>query len=164
MSFESIWESHYPAIYRLASSYEANKHRLEELIQEIAVAIWMSKDKCLQAKSVKAYLLRIAHNKAVDHVSQQVKEPVNKNEADQELEHLLAAKDASEALHQTQQQQALLNAMRRLPVQQKQTVALLFEGMSYQEIAEITGLTPSNVGVSIKRAKQSLMEIINEQF
>ena len=41
-------------------------------------------------------------------------------------------------------------------------MTLLLEGLSYKEIAEITGLTVNHVGVKISRIKDTLEEMLTE--
>jgi RNA polymerase sigma-70 factor (ECF subfamily) len=45
-------------------------------------------------------------------------------------------------------------------VVEKGLMLLLLEGKKYEEIAEITGLSPSNVGTKISRIKQKLAKQI----
>ena len=50
----------------------------------------------------------------------------------------------------------LYNQIHQLNVLEKGLMLLLLEGKKYEEIAEITGLTPSNVGTRISRIKTKL--------
>lgn len=159
--FEQLWKQHYSSVCRVAASYEASAARQEELVQEIALAIWSTLSRIQEADSPKAFLLRIAHNKAVDHVSQSVKEPSGKGGGDSELEGLIAKQEPSQELAKNQQQQQLMASMRSLPLLQKQVLGLMLEGLSYTQIAQITGESMSNVGVLINRAKKQLTEKIN---
>jgi RNA polymerase sigma factor (sigma-70 family) len=46
--------------------------------------------------------------------------------------------------------------VRHLPVAYRQVVTLSLEGLSYGEIAEVLGITESNVGARLTRARQML--------
>ncbi len=70
-----MWASYAKAIFRIAASYEAIPTLREELIQDIALACWKNLEGCKTSHSEKAFVLRIAHNKAVDHVSREAKRP-----------------------------------------------------------------------------------------
>lgn len=157
--FESIIREYGTLLSRVAATYEANRDLQQELLQEICLAVWQGLQRFEAKSSVKTYILRIAHNRAVTHVSREAKEP-HKEDWD-EVSDLM-----SSAVHrvnrvdiEVEQQQAVRNLVkyvRQLPVSQRQVMTLSLEGLSYQEIAEICGLTVSNVGVLITRAKQQL--------
>ena len=59
-----------------------------------------------------------------------------------------------------QQEERLLQAIRRLPITYRQAITLSLEGMSYSEIAEILGVGESNVGVRLNRARNMLREML----
>jgi RNA polymerase sigma-70 factor, ECF subfamily len=50
---------------------------------------------------------------------------------------------------------ALRSAISTLPDQDRAIVTLLLEGLSYKEIAEVTGITVNYVGVKISRIKEA---------
>jgi RNA polymerase sigma-70 factor (ECF subfamily) len=104
---------------------------------------------------LKPFVFRIAHNRAVSHVAKRVREPKGGEDAaaipseEPSAEAALIAAEASAAL---------LEAVRALPLPYRQAVTLLLEELSYEEIAETLGISISNVGVRINRAKQRLKE------
>lgn len=61
----------------MAATYEANFHMRQELLQEITLAVWQALEKFKGDSSVKTYILRVAHNKAITHVAYHVKQPRN---------------------------------------------------------------------------------------
>lgn len=52
--------------------------------------------------------------------------------------------------------------IRKLNALEKGLVLLLLEGKSYQEIADISGISPSNVGTRLSRIKQKLKSKITK--
>ncbi|WP_371187065.1 RNA polymerase sigma factor [Thalassotalea maritima] len=157
--FNQLWHQHRTGIARLVMSYEANHDVQDELIQEIGLAIWRSLEKCRDEEKIKAFIYRIAHNQAINHVSRQVKQVDTTPLPCEQL-------DANEGDHKsgiyTEKQHALLTAMRSLPMNQRQVISLLFEGFSYKQIADITGFTMSHVGVLMNRGKYNLKERLDE--
>ncbi|HKJ40691.1 MAG TPA: sigma-70 family RNA polymerase sigma factor [Sunxiuqinia sp.] len=59
--------------------------------------------------------------------------------------------------------QILLNAIHQLDEIDKSIMLLYLEEKSYDEIAEIIGLSKSNVGVRINRAKKQLKQHLKDQ-
>ena len=55
-----------------------------------------------------------------------------------------------------------IRAIARLGDQDRLIVSLLLEGLSYREIADVTGITVNYVGVKISRIKQTLEQLVTE--
>jgi RNA polymerase sigma factor (sigma-70 family) len=161
-AFEQILQDHGPMLSRLASSYEANHHLHQELLQEISVALWQALKGFRGDSSIRTYILRVAHNKAVNHVAYHARQP--RNESYCEVTEPSANHDPSSEsrIEQHQQVQKLLREVRKLPLQARQIVTMSMEGLSYQEIAEVCGLTMSNVGVILNRGKKLLLESMQD--
>ena len=66
--FERILGEHGAAISRLAYSYEAVAGIREELVQEIALAIWRALPHFRGECSERTFVFRIAHNRGLTHV------------------------------------------------------------------------------------------------
>lgn len=159
--FEEVFSQYGALLSRVANSYEANYALQQELLQEIAIAVWQGLARFKGDSSVKTYILRIAHNRAVTHVASQVKR-VDTHHYDEATEQntLTSSESQSPELVSSQQQSIsrLLQAVRALPLQPRQVLTLSLEGLSYDEIAEVCGLTRNHVGVILKRAKQTIMK------
>ncbi len=159
--FEEVFSQYGALLSRVANSYEANYALQQELLQEIAIAVWQGLARFKGDSSVKTYILRIAHNRAVTHVASQVKR-VDTHHYDEATEQnaLTSSESHSPELVSSQQQSIsrLLQAVRALPLQPRQVLTLSLEGLSYDEIAEVCGLTRNHVGVILKRAKQTIMK------
>lgn len=102
-------------------------------------------------------MFRIAHNRAMTHLARRRLPTVH---VDEELEVEDAAADPERALSSDQQGRRLLAAVHRLPVGHAQVVTLTLEGMSYAEIAEVLGITETNVGARLTRARDMLRRLL----
>jgi RNA polymerase sigma-70 factor (ECF subfamily) len=161
--FDSIIEQYGGMLSRVASTYEANPALQQELIQEISLAVWQGLRRFQGKSSVKTYILRIAHNRAVSHVNSQVKAPDFSEYDSVSNEPSAANTSITNPETQIANQQTvstLLDAIRKLSLSARQIVTLSLEGLSYNEIAEICGTTTSNVGVVLNRSKQQIMSKI----
>jgi RNA polymerase sigma-70 factor (ECF subfamily) len=67
---------------------------------------------------------------------------------------------ASSALELREQEQQVLAALRRLPLAQRQVLALVYDQFSCQEIAETTGKSEAAVRKNIERARAAMREIL----
>ncbi|GGW91370.1 RNA polymerase sigma factor [Alteromonas halophila] len=162
--FDTIIKDYGGLLSRVASTYEANDAIRQELLQEIALAVWQGLERFKGNSSLKTYVLKIAHNRAVSHIAGQVR---RRDEIDMAKMPQAEASDHSEpdmAYAQQQKMHALLTCVRTLPLPSRQVLTLSLEGLSYDEIAEVCGLTKSHVGVLLNRAKQTLSRrLSNEQ-
>lgn len=157
--FSAILSEHGPALGRVAASYEANPALQQELLQEISLAVWQALQSFKHNSSVKTYIMRVAHNRAVNHVAKQARQ------TDRYALHDNGdlASTCNEQQQQDQQRLALLlNAIRQLPLQPRQIVTLSMEGFSYHEISEVVGIAANNVGVILNRTRKSLREILDD--
>lgn len=147
---------------RVASSYEANHHLQQELLQEISLAVWQSLKNFKADASIKTYIMRVAHNRAVNHVAYNARQPRKESISEQHDVH--NQYEMEKNIGQSEQVKKLLNAVRSLPLQPRQIITMSMEGLSYQEIAHVCGIQASNVGAILSRTKKVLSENIeNEQ-
>lgn len=146
-----------PALARVAAAYERDRALREELVQDMLLAVVTALPRLQDPARLRPFVFRIAHNRAVSHVARRVREP-RSEEADERLPS--GAPSQERALIERQRSEALLEAVRALPLPYREVVTLLLEDLSYEEIAETLGLSLSNVGVRINRAKQKLRELL----
>lgn len=140
---------------RLVASYERDPQIQQELLQEVVLAIWQSYQNFVGNASLKTYFARIAQNRCISHVQKAVRQ-VDVAQIDPSDCHI-SDNQLDDDIVRQQQYQQLLNQIRALPLQQKQVISLFLEGFNYQQIADICGLTSTNVGVIINRCKPKLM-------
>lgn len=148
---------HGPAVGRAAALYERDPVERQDLIQEIWVAIWRALPAFRGDSSLRTYIFRIAHNCGVTHVARHVRR-------DLPVEHLPDNPDAGPAPDQLtgrmEDAARLEDALRRLPLRDRQIVGLKLEGLANREIAEASGLTENNVAVRLTRARSRLRDLL----
>ncbi|MGK0381911.1 MAG: RNA polymerase sigma factor (sigma-70 family) [Flavobacteriales bacterium] len=158
--FSQILQQHAALLGRVAATYEANFHLRQELLQEISLAVWQALEKFKGESSVKTYVLRVAHNKAITHVAYHAKQPRNDTYCEVETPQPNQQTSTDEQIAQQQQIQAMLNEIRKMPIQTRQVVTMSMEGLSYSQIADACGISGTNAGVILNRARKILMESI----
>jgi RNA polymerase sigma factor (sigma-70 family) len=67
---------------------------------------------------------------------------------------------ASSPFELREQEQQVLAALRRLPLTQRQVMALVYDQFSYREIAEIMGKSEATIRKNIERARAAMKEIL----
>jgi RNA polymerase sigma factor (sigma-70 family) len=156
--FERILAEHGAAISRLAHGYEAVTGIREELVQEIALAIWQALPHFRGECSERTFVFRIAHNRGLTHVCRR-RPPQQSLEDMEEIDEPVDPRPhPEERAAKTKQQERLMSAIRSLPVTHRQTIVLILEGLSHAQIGEVLGITENNVAVRLTRAKRALKD------
>lgn len=155
--FEATIREHRQSLARIVATYERIPALQQELHQEILLAIWKALAHFKGNSSIHTFIYRVAHNQAISHVSKHANKPrhedLNPSVADD-------SSDPMKHVFQSERIKHLLDAMHQLPLVQRELLALSLEGLSYKELAEVTGMSESNVGVRLNRAKKSLRSIM----
>ena len=140
-------------LYRFILKSLRDIEKAKDIVQESFERLWINKSKVEKDKS-KSYLFTIAYRLIIDetrHIKQQTQltaEYIN------EKENTNTYNDLNEILHQ---------AIENLPNNQRSVVLLRdYEGYSYDEIGQITGLSESQVKVYIYRARLFLKNYIGK--
>ena len=144
--------SHKGILFKVVHAYAFEHADRQDLFQEIIIQVWRSVDAFRGDSSVPTWMYRVALNTALTWTRkegrhQRGKEPLEGSESLLTTESLAKPDPRVEWLYH---QIAQLKAVDR------SVALLLLDGFSYKEIAGITGLTESNVGVKINRIKTAL--------
>ena len=142
---------------RVAANYSANTSEREDLQQEITLAIWRALPSFRGEASLRTFTFRIAHNCGINHIRKRRRNstspPVEPVDTTPSAERLLARRD---------QRQRLLDAIATLPLGSRQVLTLHLEGLSYAEIADVVGITETNVSVRLTRARKALRQRLGD--
>ena len=155
--FKALLTVHGSSLSRLAGSYVRGHSDRDDLLQEILVAIWRALPRFRGECSDRTFVFRIAHNRAITYITGR-RLPLADDESEIEIED--ARPNPEQALSTEQQGRRLMNAVQSLPVNQRQVVTLMLEGFSYAEIADVLGITETNVGARLTRARQTLRHLL----
>jgi len=150
--FHQLLSANGGALIRLAASYTNTSSDRDDLYQDIALAIWQALPRFRGESSERTFIFRIAHNRAVTFLAQRR----SMMTSDEEIELPDPRPNPEKGLAKEQQETRLFEAIHRLPIEYRQVITLTLEDMSYTEMAEVLGISESNVGVKINRIKAAL--------
>ena len=152
--YEQVWRDHGASLARLASSYELNAHAREDLLQEIRLAIWVALPRFREESSLRTFLFRIAHNRALTHVWRR-----KRNISSEDSEETVDTRNGPEAAAiQAVNCSHLMAAIRQLALPFRQVITLSLEDLSHADIASVLGISENNVAVRMNRARKLLRE------
>jgi RNA polymerase sigma-70 factor (ECF subfamily) len=138
-------------VYRFALSLSRNTHIAEDVVQDSFERLWIHHGEIAFEKA-RSFLFSTAHNRTID-IFRKEKRMIETDEF---------KSDASVSEDQYSDLKEVLNeAVGKLNDIQRSVVLLRdYEGYTYQDIAEVTGLTESQVKVYIFRARKFLKQYI----
>jgi RNA polymerase sigma factor (sigma-70 family) len=151
--FEAVLRAHSGLIHRISQSYERDPHRSEDLAQEIALALWRALASFRGECSVRTFVGRVAHNRAMSHAARESARPRLAPLDPQMPEGGATLEQRVEALSDRER---LMEAVRSLPLSSRQTVTLWLEGFSMAEIGDALGISAGNAAVRMARARERL--------
>lgn len=149
--FEELVRQYKRTIYSVCYMFSRDNEEVNDLFQEILVRLWLGFDQFENRSSVNTWVFRIALNTAINGSKKARRRPQTvplSSEMD-----LYNEDDAS--LEQVRQLHAIIQ---RLDVMDRGLVMLWLEGIGYDEIAAIMGISVANVGVRLHRIKETLVK------
>ena len=149
--FEELVKQYKRTIYSVCYMFSRDNEEINDLFQEILVRLWLGFDQFEQRSSVNTWVYRIALNTAINSDKRAKRRPQTVP-----LSTDIDPYDPQESsLEQVRQLYALIN---QLDVMDRGLVLLWLEGIGYDEIAAIMGITVANVGIKLHRIKEKLVQ------
>jgi RNA polymerase sigma-70 factor (ECF subfamily) len=151
--FLEVLSNYQGILYKVSLVYFKNKSDREDNLQEIIYQLWKSFPSIKNQKSIGSWIYAVSINTSISRVKK-----VSRLEYRETLPELPDKSDIIENMSMNESLQSLINAIYNLDEVDKSIMLLYLEEKSYDEIADIIGITKSNVGVRINRAKESLKQ------
>ncbi len=150
-------------ILRVCRVYAWNSADQDDLYQEILFQIWRSLPGLKENQFANTWLYRVAINTAISFVRKRAsgsERIIHFGPAD--LARTIESRQATE-VRADDRLATLCAAIYKLDPLEKALVTLFLEDLTYQQIAEATGMTANNVGVMLHRAKKKLSGLMKEE-
>lgn len=159
--FDRALADHGRALRRIAAAYEADPALQEDLLQDIALALWQALPRFRGDAALPTYVFRIAQNRAVSHMARRRARSAVDHPAGESAEQR-PSQDPSpeESSVGTEMRRRLEWAVRQLRPSLRQALVLRLDGLGHREIAEILGLSENNVAVRLTRARGELRRLL----
>ncbi|AWV98747.1 RNA polymerase sigma factor [Arcticibacterium luteifluviistationis] len=143
-------------IIKLCRAYTNSQEDFEDYFQEVCLQIWRSRENFNEESQWSTWVYRISLNVCLTLLKKKknnIQHFVSDSLASEETEDNYAFSDESLNL--------LYAAIRRLSEIDRAIIMLYLEEKSYQEIAEIIGTNPNNIGVRVTRIKTRLKKLLD---
>ncbi len=152
--FGELLEQHRRIVFKVANTYAFQADDRADLAQEIAAQLWRAFPGYDAEKPFPTWMYRIALNVAITHVRGTAHRGRHSVPWDEAL-HDIA--DDNGADHETDQQvRALHRFIAQLDKLNRALLLLYLEDQSYRQIAEILGISETNVATKLSRLRQRI--------
>jgi RNA polymerase sigma-70 factor (ECF subfamily) len=154
--FAEWLRDHSAILHHVVNGFAAGEDR-NDLLQEVLLAVWKSIPAFRRQSKPTTYLYRVSHNAALLWTRTQK----NYRRRVEQYEAFAPTEFASDTDSLTDERLATLySAIRQLKPVDRSLILLSLDGLSYREMAEVLGLSESNVGVKINRIKTQLTQTL----
>lgn len=155
--FAQIIKDNEGVIFKITTIYTNNGQDQKDLYQDIVYQLWKSFDSFKNEAKISTWMYRVALNTAIRQLQIQKRRPIGIS-----IDQVVVQQTENHDKEFEDRLKQLYSHIGELNVLEKGLILLLLEGKKYEEIAEITGLTVTNVGTRISRIKVKLKaQIIN---
>lgn len=155
--FLEIVSDYQGILHKVNRIYFRNESDREDNFQEIIYQLWKSFPGLRNRNSIGSWIYAVSINTSISRLKKE-----SRIEYHETLPESLDTKDTYEEQSANESLRLLLKAIHNLNEIDKSIMLLYLEEKSYGEIAEILGISKSNVGVRINRAKEILKQNLNQ--
>lgn len=160
--FEALLAEHKDRLYRICRANVYDQSQVEDLYQDVLVKLWQHMDQFKGNSKWSTWMYRVAVNTAITYNRRKKRHQAVfvQTEPNPSAEPLAVADGEMETEQLLQQ---LQYCIQQLKEGDRLLISLQLEGMSYQQIAEISGLTVNHVGVKLNRIRKQLSTLMKEK-
>lgn len=155
--FLSVVREYERVIYKVCYLYTTKNAPLSDLYQEVIINLWRAFPKFRHECKISTWIYRIALNTCISFIRKEKNVPeivTLTQEGDWMTEESDPLMEMLRELHR------MINQLGQLD---KSIILLYLEEKNYEEIAEITGLTATNVATKLSRIKDKLRKMKKEE-
>lgn len=150
--FEQWLRKHRALLFKVARSFAFTHGDQDDLFQEISIQVWRSVKKFKEQSAVSTWLYRIALNTAITWSRKEKKHQDGRQEID----------SMTNVLHENVQHIDerliwLYDEIAKLNKIDRSLALLMLDGFNYKEMADVLGISETNLGVKVHRIKKYLI-------
>ncbi len=154
MDFNEIYKTYWQKIFRLCMGYVNNFDLAQDLAQETFIIVWQQLPNFRKESTVQTWIYRIASNNCL----RQIEKEKRITKADLPIGFKDECQESLEP-----QIKMLYKFISELPETDRIIISLELEEINQAEIANIVGLSETNIRVKIHRIKKKLTQKFKER-
>jgi RNA polymerase sigma-70 factor (ECF subfamily) len=163
-NFRKLIELTSPFAFSVAIRILGDEDQARDVVQETLVTIWQKLEKIKTAEVYKTWIYRIVVNKCYDHMRRAKRNPeFNASEATWTMISNTVSQGTCTELENSEISKIIHVLTQKLSAKQKAVFVLSdLEGMTNDEVSEITGLSKSAVKANLYHARKSISEKVEK--
>ncbi len=161
--FKSWLIEHGGAVLKVARAYTRTTEDRQDLVQEILLQVWQSLPRFQGRASASTWFYRVALNTALGWHRTEHRRRIRQQPILEIADLSAAGLDSAQQAVEREVVERLYAAIRQLPKTEAALVLLYLDDLSYRQMAVVLGISETNVGVKLNRAKKALSELMNEE-
>ena len=150
--FARLVREHKSTIYTVCYMFSHDEEEVNDLFQETLINMWKGSDRFRDESKISTWIYRVALNTCLLQERKKKKE-VKRVPLTMNVNFFQDADSNSTQVRQLHQR------IGRLGLVDRALVMMWLEGMSYDEIGAVMGITPKNVGVKLFRIKEQMKKM-----
>jgi RNA polymerase sigma factor (sigma-70 family) len=152
--FETLLHEHRAIVFKTVNTYCWRVEDREDLAQEIAAQLWKAWPKYDPSRTFTTWMYRIVLNVAISFVRREVRHRRVFTPLEEEVHEAIPPPQADPVA--VERMERLRRFIAEEPPFERALLLLYLEDKPQKEIAEILGITPTNVSTKISRVKQRI--------
>lgn len=152
--FVSLLDEHRKILYKVAGSFARTASDRQDLVQEMVVQLWRSFERYDAAFRFSTWMYRIALNVAISFFREESRKARTFVPAEDSILDVAVAPAESPSIEDDLR--VLWQAIDGLDALDRALVVLYLDGQAHEAIAEVLGISQTNVGTKINRIKKRL--------
>ena len=149
--FTQLVQEQKSTIYTVCYMFARDKDEAADLFQDVLINLWKGIGKFRNDSEISTWVYRVSLNTCISADRKKRKMPTTRLDMNIDL--------FDDDDTDSRQIQVLRQRIQRLPPLDRAIVLLWLESLSYQEIADIVGLTPKNISVRLTRIRLQLKQM-----
>ncbi|KLU06750.1 transcriptional control [Rhodopirellula islandica] len=154
-------ERHKASVVQVARAYTLGSEESQDLAQEILLQAWHSLPRFQGQASPATWFYRVALHTAMNWRRNDQRRRTHQQPLLEVQALPSESADSSQQVEQRETVEQLYKAIHQLPKSDVALVLLYLDELTYREMAGVLGISESNVGVRLGRAKKALAELLN---
>jgi len=155
--FLQLLDEHKKILFKIANSYCRSPADREDLVQEMVMQLWRTFGRYDARVRFSTWTYRVALNVAISFYRHEARRPRASPLDEQAV--LEVTNDSRDAAAAQDDLRVLEDFIRQLDDLDRALILLYLDGNPYDTIAEILGISETNVGTKIGRIKQKLRQM-----
>ncbi len=160
--FQELFNENYSSLCRFAASFVNDPDSAEDIVQQVFINLWNTRESIDPQKPVKSYLLTSVKNRCLNFIRDKKKYRSYFLDIEAEMENPVSEKDLATEKYLNEKLKAALD---KLPEKCREIFVLCrFEDMKYKRVAEKLGVSQKTVEAQMSKALKIMREELKDLF